>query len=119
MAQALDPRPQDPRAAILLDEIHGALLRHDYPALAPLGAALEAELDQPSQRLEARDVALIRAKADRNAATLKATTRGIRAALRRLDEVRQVARGMVTYDRNGRHETPDPAGKGGTPLGRF
>ena len=105
----------DPKAAVLLDEIHGALLRHDYGALGPLGLALEAELDQPSQQLDARAVQVIRARADRNAATLQATTRGIRAALRRMAEVRQAARGMVTYDRSGRHETPDP----GAPLGRF
>ena len=111
--------PPDPKAALLLDEIHGALLRHDYPALGPLGEALEAELDQPSQRLDAAAVTLIRAKAARNAATLRATTQGIRSALRRLAEVRQVARGMVTYDRSGRHETPDPGAAGGTPLGRF
>jgi hypothetical protein len=113
-----DSRP-DPKAATLLDEIHGALLRHDYPALAPLGQALAAELDHPSQPMDARAVRVIRAKASRNAATLKATSRGIKAALRRLTEVRQVARGMVTYDRSGRHETPDPAGPAAKPLGRF
>lgn len=105
----------DPKAAALLDEIHAALLRHDYAALAPLSQMLEAELDQPSQKLDARAVRLIRSKADRNAATLKATARGIRAATQRMAEVRQVARGMVTYDRTGRHETIDT----GTPLGRF
>jgi hypothetical protein len=109
----------DPRAATLLDEIHGALLRHDYSALAPLGRALEAELDHPSQPLDAQAVQVIRTKAGRNAATLKATSRGIKAALRRLTEVRQVARGMVTYDRQGRHETPDPAAPGAKPLARF
>lgn len=109
----------DPRAATLLDDIHAALLRHDYPALGPLGEALEAELDAPSAPLDPRGVALIRARAARNEATLKATGKGIRAALRRLAEICQVARGMVTYDRSGRHETPDPGGAEGKPLGRF
>lgn len=109
----------DPRAARLLDDIHAALLRHDYPALGPLGAELESELDRPSEKLDARGVALIRARAERNAATLLATGKGVRAALRRLNEMRQVARSIVTYDRKGRHETPDPGAAGGQPLGRF
>ncbi len=118
MTQALETRP-DPRAALILDDIHAALLRHDYQALGPLGAALEVELDHPSQKLDARAVAVIRARADRNAATLQATSRGIKAALRRLAEVKQVARSLVTYDRAGRRETPDPGTQGAKPLGRF
>lgn len=108
-----------PRAAVLLDDIHAALIRHDYPALAPLGRALEAELDAPSTPLDARGIELIRKRATRNAQVLSATSRGIKAALRRLADVRQVARGMVTYDRSGRHETPDPGATGARPLGRF
>ena len=62
MTQVLDPRGlesrgPEPRAAQLLDDIHAALLRHDYSALGPLGQALEAELDQPTiQQLDARAV---------------------------------------------------------------
>jgi hypothetical protein len=103
----------------LLDDIQAALLRHDYAALAPLGAALETELDSPSAPLDAKGVALIRDRARRNEATLTATARGIRAAMRRLSEMRQVGRSIVTYDRSGRHETPDPGAASGKPLGRF
>lgn len=114
MSHRPDPGTE-PLAALLLDEIHAALLRHDYQALPPLGLALEAELDHPSERLDAPAVALIRQRADRNAATLLATSRGIRAALRRLADVRRAGGGLVTYDRTGRHETR----AAGTPLGRF
>jgi hypothetical protein len=94
----------DVRAAALLDEIHAALLRHDYGALAPLGSALEHELDHPAQKLEPASLDLIRRKADRNAATLVAVQRGIRAAVRRITEIRSVSTGMVTYDRSGRRQ---------------
>lgn len=92
----------EPRAAALLDELHAALLRKDYNILAELGAALSRELDQPSQKLDAEALAVIRRKADRNAATLIAIQRGIRAAMRRLAEIKSVSNGMSTYDRSGR-----------------
>lgn len=92
----------EPRAAGLLDEINATLLRKDYAALADLGEALGRELDQPSQKLDAAALAIIRRKADRNAATLIAVQRGIRAALRRITEIKSVSNGMTTYDRSGR-----------------
>lgn len=94
----------DPRGPALLDDIHTALLRHDYAALADLGAALEHELDHPRQPLDQTALDQIRRKADRNAASLIAVQRGIRAAVRRLAEIRSVSNGMVTYDRSGRRQ---------------
>ena len=91
-----------PRAAWLLDEVQAAVLRRDYSVLAGLSAALEAELDRPSQPLDAAGLAVIRQKADRNAATLLAVQRGIKAALRRISEIETVSKGLVTYDRSGR-----------------
>jgi hypothetical protein len=101
----------EPRAAVLLDEVHAALLRKDYEILADLGAALGHELDQPSQKLDAAALAIIRRKADRNAATLTAVQRGIRAALRRITDIRLVSNGMTTYDRSGR-KYEDQSGSG-------
>jgi hypothetical protein len=94
----------DPRAAALLDEIHAALLHHDYGTLASLGAALEQELDHPGHKLTPAALDLIRRKADRNAATLLAVQRGIRAAVRRITEIRSVSTGMVGYDRFGQRQ---------------
>ncbi|MBI1169864.1 hypothetical protein GC209_00555 [bacterium] len=94
----------EPRAAALLDEVHAVLLRQDYDGLAQLAASLEQELDHPSQTLDAEALAIIRRKADRNALTLLAVQRGIRAAVRRITEIRSVANGLVTYDLGGRRE---------------
>ena len=91
-----------PRAAALLDEVQAAVLRRDYTVLAGLSATLEAELDRPSQPLDAAALVVIKQKADRNAATLLAVKRGINAALRRISEIKSVANGLVTYDRSGR-----------------
>lgn len=94
----------EPRAAILLDEVHAVLMRQDYGGLAQLAEALERELDQPSQTLDQEALAIIRRKADRNALTLIAVQRGIRAAVRRIAEIKSVASGLVTYDLAGRRE---------------
>ncbi len=91
----------EPRAAVILDEIHAALLLRDYAVLADLTKSLEEALAQPAQKLDAAALAVIRGKADRNAATLIAVQRGIRAAVRRIAEIRSVSNGLVTYDRSG------------------
>lgn len=101
----------EPRAAMLLDEVHAALMRKDYSVLADLGAALGRELDQPGEKLDAAALAIIKRKADRNAATLLAIQRGIRAALRRIAEIKSVSNGMSTYDRSGR-KYEDQQGRG-------
>ena len=77
-------RKSEPHAAVLLDEVHAVLLRQDYAALATLAAALEQELDHPSQKLDSAALSIIQRKANRNAATLIAVQRGIRAALRQI-----------------------------------
>ena len=94
MMQPLNP------AAILLDDIHQRLLARQYDQLPALSLALERALTPP-QNLNAAALALVQAKAQRNAATLLAVQRGIRAALRRMAEIRSVATGLVTYDKSG------------------
>ncbi|MGV8988544.1 MAG: hypothetical protein ACOH2H_19940 [Cypionkella sp.] len=94
----------EPRAAVLLDEVHAVLLRQEYDGLAKLAEALEHELDHPSRTLDTAALAIIRRKADRNAATLIAVQRGIRAAVRRITEIRSASSGLVTYDLGGRRE---------------
>ena len=92
----------EPRTAAVLDEIHVALLQRNYALLPALSKSLEDALAQPSQKLDAAALKIIRHKADRNAATLIAVQRGIRAAVRRIAEIRSVSDGMVTYDKSGR-----------------
>lgn len=85
----------------LLDQMHVAILVADFGTLAQLTPPLEtalAGLRQPDQALLQR----ISRKAARNATCLQAAGRGVRAALRRLTEVRQNAAGLVTYDGAGK-----------------
>lgn len=94
----------EPRAALVLDDIHAALLQRQYEALPELAKTLEAALEERPQNLSAASLALIRSKAERNATTLNAVQRGIKSAIRRIAEIRSVSRGMVTYDKSGRKE---------------
>lgn len=89
------------RAAQLLDQVHAALLRADYAALPAMTAALEEELAARAPWSEPQ-MAVIRGKATRNGACLIAAQRGVKAARRRLAEIRTAAAGLVTYDRKGR-----------------
>lgn len=98
-------RPNDPAkaplAAQLLDQVYDAMLRSDYAALPALGARLEAVL-QGAAPLTEGELQLIHRKADRNGAVLLAAQRGIKAARRRLADVRAASGSLVTYDRSGR-----------------
>lgn len=99
-------RPTDaapePRAAQLLDQVYDALRRSEYGALAGLAASLDREMQRPSEAMTEAKLAIIRRKADRNAACLDAAQRGIKAARRRMADIRATASGLVTYDRSGR-----------------
>ena len=92
----------EPRAAQLLDQVYDALLRSEYAALAGLSASLDRELQKPSEPMTEAKLAVIRRKASRNATCLEAAQRGIKAARRRLADIRTTASGLVTYDRSGR-----------------
>lgn len=92
----------EPRAAQLLDLVYAALLRSDYAALPDMAEQLEQELRTPNLTLTATHMAIIRRKAERNGACLMAAQRGVKAARRRLAEIRSTAAGLVTYDRKGR-----------------
>lgn len=91
-----------PRAAQLLDQVYDALLQSDYGALPGMADLLERELQSPSETLTAAQLTVIRSKAARNGACLMAAQMGVKAARRRLAEIRSTAAGLVTYDRSGR-----------------
>jgi hypothetical protein len=84
----------------LLDDIHAALLDGDVAATAPLSVRMESILGT-TQSLSNHDLHLIRAKAARNAITLKAAMQGVRSAQRRLKELREAASGHRTYGPKG------------------
>lgn len=90
----------DPSLPALLDQVHDCLRRGDLAALPALTAALQ-EAETGARFASAEDLLKIRRLAERNAKSLIAARRGITAARRRIEEVISVARGLVTYDRNG------------------
>lgn len=95
----------------LLDDVHRALLAGDLTALPELATLMEgATVDANAQDASTTD--RLRRKAQRNGELLQATTRGLRAAHRRLQELRQATRDqMATYDGNGRRQTLGGAGR--------
>jgi hypothetical protein len=94
------PQNPEPTVSSLLDDIHQTLLARQYDRLSSLTLALEDALSR-AKNLDSAALALIHTKAARNAATLTAVQRGIRAALRRVAEIRSVSTGLVTYDTSG------------------
>jgi hypothetical protein len=90
-----------------LDRIHALLRQGDLPALPEATAAIEADLaDLAAAARSGRgpapaDLAALRRKLDRNALCLQGAARGIRAARRRIAEVRSAATGLAAYDARG------------------
>lgn len=86
----------------LLDRAHQAVRVADFKALAQI----EPLLDAAAERFEpGRDTGLlerIRHKAARNATCLMAAQKGLKSAVRRLEEVRRAAAGLSTYDGKGK-----------------
>lgn len=95
---------------MLLDLVYDALLRSDYAALPGMTEQLEAEMDGPVRSLSAPYLEKIESKAARNAVCLLAAQRGVKAARRRLAEIRSTAAGLVTYDRRGRRAEVSESG---------
>jgi predicted LPLAT superfamily acyltransferase len=91
----------DPDIETVLDALHEALRGADFTALQSLAPQMEVAL----QELEAVDpetLMRLRAKADRNASVALTAGKGVRAAISRLQDVRQNSSGLVTYDENGK-----------------
>ena len=95
---------EDRALETLLDAEHEAIRRGELSALEGLSRRTEDLLEKliagPAPDVEYLE--RLRAKAARNAATLVAAGRGVRAARRRLAELFQAAEGLDTYDANGR-----------------
>lgn len=88
------------------DRLGAALRAGDLRALEPLlREGIEerlATIGATPRGFSQAALAVLRRRADENAALLSASQRGIRAALRRIEEVRGVASGLATYDAQGR-----------------
>jgi hypothetical protein len=89
----------------LMDRMHQAILAADFPNLGLLSPELEAALETLPAQINKTTLLRLRHKAERNAKGAQAASRGVRAAIRRLEEVKQNANGLVTYDEKGQRNT--------------
>lgn len=79
-----------------LDLVQNAVLKGDFDRLQSLSDDIAQIMQTVDVRTEA-EARLIRQKASRNAACLAAALQGIRAAQRRLTDLREAATGHRTY----------------------
>lgn len=95
----------------LMDQMHAALISADFMKLEEISPALEAALEDLPQTNDQALIARLHKKAMRNAATAQAAGRGVRAAIRRLSDVRQNAAGLVTYTEKGKRAAYESQGE--------
>ncbi len=93
-----------------LDEITQAILTGDLSGLSDLTGTLENTLSRHKDLLDRQTLQSMQKKLDRNAALLRAAQRGLRAAQRRLAEIRGVSQGLTTYDATGTRLCRPPSG---------
>ena len=91
------------RLSTELDRVYHALRSGKLEGLAAATQMLESELARLDPT-DGTDLELLRHKALRNAACLEAAARGVRAARRRLTEIRMIESGSGTYDDKGRRD---------------
>ena len=90
----------------LMDAMHAAILAADFDTLSSLSPELDAALESLPKRLNEKSLKRLQRKAERNASSATAAAKGVRAAIRRLQDVKQNAGGLVTYDENGQRAEP-------------
>lgn len=83
-----------------LDAVHAALISGNLNDLGPMADRIGQAASHLSA-LNAAQLRLIHTKAARNALCLQSALKGIRAAQRRLAELRAASTGHVTYDNKG------------------
>ncbi len=89
----------------LMDQMHQAILTADFPSLGMLSPELESALTALPEQIDEPTLLRLQHKAERNALGAQAASRGVRAAIRRLEDVKQNASGLVTYDEKGNRNT--------------
>ena len=104
------------RLESLLDEVGARVRVADFAGLADLAPQLETALAEIGTPQDQKALLRLKAKADANAGLLDAARSGVRAARRRVEEVRRAAQGLQTYDAKGRRADIIPVGP---TTGRF
>ncbi|MDB5659316.1 MAG: hypothetical protein JWS10_1931 [Cypionkella sp.] len=89
----------------LMDEMHTAIVTADFDGLGRLSPKLDAALESLPKRMDQKLLQRLQRKAERNASSAAAAAKGVRAAIRRLNDVKQNAIALVTYDENGQRAT--------------
>ncbi|MFN3824072.1 MAG: hypothetical protein ACK4GW_04165 [Pseudorhodobacter sp.] len=92
----------------VLEDVYAALRQGDLPSLAALSLRMEEALSRIAHPPEAAALRRLQDLARRNAACLEASARGIRAARRRLTEIRDARTGTRTYDGKGQASVIGP-----------
>lgn len=92
----------------LLEASHDAIRRADFSALADLTEALLAAAETPGST--AAELEAVRDSAARNTGLLEAAAAGLRAARRRVAEIRAARAGLDTYDGRGTRRRLEPQG---------
>lgn len=98
------------RMCELLDAVHVALRQADFGVLGGLTEAIALCVPDLEKSGDHMGMLRVQRMAKRNAICLMATQRGLRAARRRVDEIRLVRSGLVTYDTTGRRTQPISGG---------
>ncbi|MDP4032547.1 MAG: hypothetical protein Q8P60_06835 [Pseudorhodobacter sp.] len=81
-----------------LDRMHQAVLAGEFENVAALEPKIEALISGLTELTDRSLSQRLASKAARNATCLQAAARGLRAALRRLAEIRSACDGLQTYD---------------------
>lgn len=93
-----------------LTAMNRALLAGDFRAMPDLTRQIERHLEQGAAKgLAPAALTRLRRQADENAVLLRSAQRGLRAAQRRIAEIRGVATGLTTYTAGGQRRTSAPA----------
>ncbi len=85
-----------------LKAINSALLAGDFAGISALTDQMESRLAAGIGGLDAESLKRLRGQASANAVLLQSSQRGLRAAQRRVAEIRGVASGLSTYTAAGR-----------------
>jgi hypothetical protein len=81
--------------------MHAALLSGDFAAMAGLTERLERQLTRGLITTDPVMLRDLRKKSAENAVLLRSAQRGLRAAQRRIAEIRGVSAGLTTYSADG------------------
>jgi hypothetical protein len=90
--------------AMVLDDMHAAILAGDFTRLADLVPDLQ-DAQQLAETAGHPNPAVLKDKARRNAVCLQAALSGVKSARRRIADIADAARGLTTYDRVGSKAT--------------